>query len=313
MYYAKGEMVLRHLEEDSHAFECGDAYARASWRYEVPARKETGVRDEDVDLHREFVQFHNDVSICKINLPEFNLDMTDYDFLLEKVRNEQTLMKELEEHAYYRAKRSWESKNKEFVENKRKQEEHRFHKPRSYYIALFESDPMAKEWYGGEIPNNEETCEICKQKKQYEEAQKPKYVAPVQSIKEEVTEVKVPVVQSDPPFRHHCEMCDYHCYHKVELAVHLKSREHRQAEKEYEKSLLYCDCCDVRCRTKLEYDNHIATQKHKKKQEGFSGFCCEKCDYKTNRRCNYDRHLASKKHLGIEEDESRADTSGDDL
>ena len=282
-------------------------YLNHNWRKGAPDRVyPTGCEWMNVDIESEryldkfwfLSRLQQDFLICNkefkwssnVNKEEF---CNEFEFMMyryiEQIKSDQQELVMYDTIHFNEAKKKWMEKDAEWIENDKKRKDHRYHKPKQFYIDLFKQDPDAIQFYKGIIPDNEETCEFCMHEKTLREERERKENEE-QEINEEINdnEQKQRTIM-------HCEDCNYTTDSLYCFNLHCSGKEHNITIKQ---KRLYCKVCNILCRTNIEYANHIITHKHKIKSGEIQDNpnYCKVCDYTATTTSNLSTHFKSKKH-----------------
>ena len=311
-------------------------YLNHNWRKGAPDRVyPTGCEWMNVDIESEryldkfwfLSRLQQDFLICNkefkwssnVNKEEF---CNEFEFMMyrciEQIKSDQQELVMYDTIHFNEAKKKWMEKDTEWIENDKKRKDHRYHKPKQFYIDLFKQDPDAIQFYKGIIPDNEETCEFCmhektlreerereerereeREREELEEREENEEREELERKKNKETknEIKneIKVIEQKQRTIMHCEDCNYTTDSLSFFNLHCSGKEHNLTIKQ---KRLYCKVCDIQCRTNIEYSHHITTRKHKIKSGEIQDNpnYCKVCDYTATTTSNLSTHFKSKKH-----------------
>jgi hypothetical protein len=322
-YEEKNRPFYEMLDKALQAQYAENPYRRHNWRKGSAQRKfAKGHEWLQIDLEndteynkREWLLYvGRDLHWCNLEFkwsekPETSTWYGDFVYRMEQCR---TTMRDMEKELveidgrnFEIAKKEWERDDAEWIDRTKRMKEHERHRPYQFYLDECEKDPDMRAWYEkrGGIPNYEETCEFCKERKARDEAyaERMRLEAEQERLEREEEDRerqeqealrKKPVLPAVKVVRR-CEDCDYQTSTLFNFELHMKSKEHAHRVKQ---KSLYCACCETQCRTQIEFNNHLQTSKHKKLANP-TILRCEACDYTASLKHHFEAHMTSKRHL----------------
>ena len=217
-------------------------------------------------------------------------------FSLSKDKDEELMMWEAINYA--KAKADWEKRDAEWIAEKKLAYSHASHRTRKEWEEVFNKDPDEKKWHNGIIPDTEDTCKLCIQRKELhrrqEEFEKKEEERMAKLIAEYAQSQKQEKVAPRETKTYECEECEFKCTNQYVFNDHNQSAEHKTR-------MRYCKICEVQCRYDTEYAAHLTSRKHKlatgEIDDTPTEHYCETCDYKTNRKSNFKLHCTTKAHM----------------
>lgn len=298
-------------------------YRHANWRKCSPPRRFAKGHewlqidldnDKDYDKYQWLAYVGRDLHWCNLEFkwseaPETAKWYGDFLYLMERCR---TMMRDMEKELseidsrnFDIAKQEWLRDDAEWIDRRERLKDHERHRPYKFYLEECEKDPDMRAWYErrGGIPNYEETCEFCKERKAKDDAYAERVRLEEEQERlereaEERAEREAQALRAKPvvpaqKITRRCEECNYQTSSLFNYELHMKSKEHAQCVK---LKALYCTCCETQCRTQVEFTNHLQTSKHKKMANPVV-LRCECCDYTASLKHHYEAHMTSKRHL----------------
>jgi len=318
-YKERFSVYIDMVTEKDHEIYCKNPFLRNHWRngspemlyqdkHPAPFLLDTEDGFENYDRFRlamrdleycmKYLHWNDDEeykALCKQWVEEYQ----EHTKLLRSAMEE---LARTELAAFQTAKRRWEEDDKEWILLQKSKQEHSRHHPRSYWVELFATDEWAKRRYDGIIPDNEETCEMCKSEIARKANETRLFHLRLQQEKEEDEEwlrqhkAKKELRNFIPTIQHECKLCEFQTENGEFYDLHLTSKDHVSRVR---LNALRCNACSTQCTSQKAYDAHCGTAKHKKIVNDGSEkkFVCEPCNYTTDLKQRYDQHCATQKHV----------------
>lgn len=302
-------------------------YRSANWRKCAPPRRfakghewlQINLENDTEYEKREWLLYvARDLHWCNLEFkwaenPETAKWHGDFVYLMERckttMRDMEKELVEIDGRNFEIAKQEWQRDDAAWIDRNKRLKDHESHRPYQFYVEECKKDPDMREWYErrGGIPNYEETCEFCKERKAKDEAyaERMRLEEEEERLEREAEEeeerealaLRKKALASIPRVLHRCEECEYQTYTPISYELHLKSKDHLNCVKQKN---LYCKCCETQCRTQVEYNIHVQTSKHKKlageSTKATKTWRCECCDYTASLKHHYEAHMVSKRH-----------------
>ncbi len=330
-YETKKQNIMKEFEDDEKHF-----YATYDWRQGDPSRfwKKNADNWYLVDLNedekeagqREFTSFYEiwaDFMNCDKYSEEWREEKADWCDMVTEIERYHSMLKSVsdtiklyEDMDFRKFKAKWEKADKDWIQEKEKEKEHKKNHPR---IELPSVINLEKE------PNSYPTepllsdCIYCRQ---HWEESKSKYERAVeiwlknkqddddykkqQQLEDDKKRVKREnaiksfVACFDLKEELECDICNYKATDSYDFQDHKNSVSHK-------KNCRYCKVCNHQCRTDQEYDDHLETLKHRNKEDDIEEKVEDKEDIKKSRYCEvcnlqcrtdkeFQNHIDSKRH-----------------
>lgn len=221
-------------------------------------------------------------------------------------------IKVLEAKRWNTAYEEWRERDKEWIANQELYVRHKSHKTKEYWLNLAARDPSVMTFYGGKLPDNEETCILCKhealiaaRRREDEEREcellrkeKEEWAAIEAEEAAEAAEKRKAVLAEEATRKYSCDDCSFMTNRAIEYHAHIASKSHETITK---LKSLYCVCCKTQCESQSRFEIHNRSAKHNRNAAGKDKeekqlHRCECCSYETPFKHVYDNHLKTKRH-----------------
>jgi hypothetical protein len=218
----------------------------------------------------------------------------------------------LEAKRWNTAYEEWKERDKEWIAAQHLYEQHKTHKSKDYWLNLAARDPSVLAFHDGKLPDNEDTCSLCKhealveamrkqdEEREYELVRKEKeeWAAHEAEERAEAEEQRKAAVAEEASKEYSCDDCSFITKRAAEYRDHIASKGHETVVK---LKALYCVCCKTQCVSQSSFEVHNRSSKHARNASGSDDeekqlHRCECCNYETPFKHVLQNHLKTKRH-----------------